>query len=159
MAISEIYNADSTLVTISSTSQTALMELRSSGTTSKRAWIMGVRLTVGNTAAAAGNNVLFTLARAGNTPAGGTTVTLGAQDTAAPTAITTAFRGSWTTAPTVGTILAEWELPQASGSLWVEYPPPGGEWVLPVATASIAVFVTTSVATATPVQAQFVVSE
>jgi hypothetical protein len=159
MAISEIYNADSTLVSISSTAQTALMELRSSGTTSKRAWIMGVRLAVGTTAAVASNNVLFTLARAGNAPSGGTAVTLGAQDPAAPTAITAAFRGSWTTAPTVGTILAEWELPQASGSLWVEYPPPGAEWVLPVATASIAVFVTTSVATATPVQAQFIVSE
>jgi hypothetical protein len=159
MPISDFYNADSGLISFSSASQAPLLELRSSGTTSKRAWITGVRVTVGNTAAAAGNNVLFTLARAGNTPSGGTAVTMGAADPAAPTAITGAYKGNWATAPTVGTILAEWEVPQASGSMWVEYPPPGAEWVLPVATASIAVFVTPSVSTATPLQAQLYVSE
>jgi hypothetical protein len=159
MAISEIYTADSGLVTISSTSQTALLELRSSGTTSHRAWIMAVRVAVGNTGAVAGNSTLFTLARAANSPSGGSSVTMVPSDLAAPTAIAAAFKAAWTIAPTLGAILGEWEIPQASGSMWVEYPVPGAEWALPVATASIAVFVTNSVATATPVQAQLVVSE
>ena len=82
MALSDLYVADSGLVAIASTSQTALLELRSSASPAKRAFIIAVRCAVGNTAAVAGNNVLFTLARAGNTPSGGTSVTLGAQDTA-----------------------------------------------------------------------------
>jgi hypothetical protein len=155
--ISDIYTADSGLVTISSTGQTALLELRAGS--ASRGWIIAVRVAVGNTAAVAGNNTLFTLARAANTPAGGTSVTMVPSDVAAPTAIATAFKGSWGTAPTLGAILGEWEVPQAPGSIWVEYPVPGAEWVLPVATASIVVFVTNSVNTATPVMAQLVVSE
>lgn len=157
MAISEVYNADSGLVAVATTAQTALLELRAAAT--RRAWVQGIRIAIGNTAAVAGNNVLFTLARAGNTPSGGTSVTLVPADPAAPTAIATAFKGAWTIAPTQGAILAEWEIPQASGSMWVEYPPQGSEWTLPVATASIVMFVTASVATSTPMQAQFVVNE
>lgn len=159
MAYSEIYNVDSGLVTVAATAQTAVLELRSSGTVNKRAWITSVRVAIGNTAAVAGNNALFTLARAGNTPSGGAAVTPAPVDTASPAAITGAFKGAWTIGPTAGTILAEWQVPQSSGSMWVEYPALGMEWVVPVATASVVMFVTNSVATSTPVQVQFVISE
>lgn len=157
MAISDIYTADSGLVAVASTSQTAVLELRSSGTVNKRAWIAGVRILVGNTAAT--GNILFTLARASNTPSGGTAVTPAPHDAASPAAITGAFKGAWATAPTAGTVLGEWELPQTSGSMWAEFPLPGTEWVLPVATASIAGFVTCSSATSTPVGFQLILSE
>lgn len=159
MANSDIYTADSGLIAIASASQTALFELRSSGTVNKRAFIVGFRGLVGNTAAAGGNNILITLARAANTPAGGSAVTPNPHDPASGAAISGAFKGSWGTTPTIGAILGEWEVPQASGAAWVEFPPLGYEWVLPVATASIVVFVTCSVATSTPISAQLVVSE
>ncbi|HVB42555.1 MAG TPA: hypothetical protein VNF47_07575 [Streptosporangiaceae bacterium] len=159
MANSDVYDVKSGLVAVAATSQTAVLELRSSGTVNKRAFVAGIRIKVGNTAAAAGNNILFTLARAGNTPSGGTAVTPTPHDPASGAAISGAFIGSWATAPTLGAVLGEWELPQASGAMWEEFPPLGYEWVLPVATASIAGFVTNSVATSTPVSFEWVFSE
>ena len=159
MAISDIYVGDSGLISVNSASQTALYELRSSGTVNKRAFIVGVDINVGNTAAAAGNNVLFTLARAANTPSGGTAVTPAPNDLASGAAISGTFKGSWATTPTLGAILWEKELPQASGAAWTLYPPLNYEWALPVATASIAMFVTCSQAIATPLQAIFTFSE
>jgi hypothetical protein len=159
VAYSEIYNVDSGLVTVASASQTAVLELRSSGTVNKRCWVTGIRCAIGNTAAAAGNNALFTLARAANTPSGGTSITPSPVDAASPAAISGAFKGSWGTTPTLGTLLAEWQVPQSSGSQWVEYPALGMEWVLPVSTASLVVFVTNSVSTSTPIQVQLIISE
>jgi hypothetical protein len=159
VAYNEFYNADSGLVTVASSSQTAIFEMRSSGTTNKRAWVTGIRVAIGNTAVGAGNNSLFTLARAGNSPSGGSSVTPSPLDAASPASITGTFKGGWTIAPTVGTLLAEWQIPQSSGSMWVEYPALGMEWVMPVATASVAMFVTNSSATSTPIQVQFIFAE
>ncbi len=69
MPISDIYTIDSGLVAQASTTQTAILELRTLAT--KRAFIVGVRMKIGVTAAAAGNDVIFTLARSGNSPTGG----------------------------------------------------------------------------------------
>lgn len=156
MAISDIYTVDSGLVATATTSQTPLLELRTTAT--KRAFVVGCRMKIGVTAAAAGNDVVFTLARAGNSPSGGTAANLRANDAASATAISSGFIGSWTIAPTLGNILAEWILPQTTGSMWEEFPPLGYEWVAGVST-SLVMFVTASVATSTPLECQFVVSE
>lgn len=158
MPASDIYDVRSGMVSVSVTAQTPVLELRSSGTTPKRAFITGCRIRVGSTSAASGNYVTFVLARAANTPAGGTAVTPAPQDTASGAALSGAYTGSWTTAPTAGSVLGEWTVPQAPG-MWVEFPPLGYEWVLPVATASIAGFVTLSDAVATSVAVELVVSE
>lgn len=156
MPVSDFYTVDSGLVAQASTTQTPILELRTAAT--KRAFITGIRIAVGVTAAAAGNSVLFTLARAGNTPAGGTAANLRPHDPASATAISSAFTGSWGTAPTLGNILGEWELQQVSGDRSPEFPPEGMEWVVPVS-GSVVGFVTTGVATSTPVSWQFIVSE
>jgi len=156
VAISDIYTVDSAMVTQSSTTQTGILELRTAAT--KRAFVTGVRMKIGVTAAAAGNDVVFTLARAANSPSGGTAANLRAHDAASAAAISSAFIGSWTIAPTLGNVLGEWVLPQTTGSMWEEFPPLGYEWVAGVSTSLVG-FVTTSVATATPVEFQFVVSE
>lgn len=156
MAISDIYTVDSGMVATATTSQTPLLEYRVGST--KRGFIVGVRMKIGVTAAAAGNDVVFTLARAGNSPSGGTSANLRAHDAGSAAAINTAFIGSWTIAPTLGNILSEWVLPQTTGSMWEEFPPLGYEWV-GGASSSLVVFVTASVATSTPLECQLVVSE
>jgi hypothetical protein len=156
MAISDIYTVDSGLIATATTSQTPILELRTVAT--KRAFITGVRMTLGTTSAPAGNSALFTLARAGNSPTGGTAANLRANDAASATAISTAFIGAWTIAPTLGNILGEWELPQTTGSMWEEFPPLGYEWVAGVST-SIVGFITFANSTSTPIAFQFVVSE
>jgi hypothetical protein len=144
------------MIAQASTSQTPILEVRAASTL--RAFVVGVRMKIGVTAAAAGNDVVFTLARAGNSPSGGTAATARAHDSAAPTAITTGFIGSWTITPTLGNVVGEWVLPQTTGSMWEEFPPLGYEWVVPVS-GSLVGFVTTSVATSTPVEWQIVFSE
>ena len=156
MAISDIYTVDSGMVATATTSQTAVLELRTVAT--KRAFVTGLRMKIGVTAAAAGNDAVFTLARAGNSPTGGTSANLRAHDAASATALSTAFIGSWTIAPTLGNVLGEWVLPQTTGSMWEEFPPLGYEWVAGVSTSLVG-FITLSVATSTPVEFQFVVSE
>lgn len=156
MAISDIFTADSGLVSIASTSQTALICLSTAST--KRAFITGVRMTIGVTAAAAGNSVLFTLARTGNSPTSSNTVTPRPHDAASAAALSSALVAAYTIAPTAGNILAEWELPQTTGSAWEEFPPLGYEWVLGTS-AFVGLFVTTSVATSTPLGAQLIFSE
>lgn len=158
MPASDIYDVKSGLLSVSVGTQTPVLELRSNGTTAKRAFITGCRIRVGSTSAGSGNYVSFTLARVSNTPTGGTAVTPSPQDTASGAALSGAYIGSWTTAPTAGAVLAEWTVPQTPG-MWVEFPPLGYEWVLPVATASIAGFVTLSDAVATSVAFEWVVSE
>jgi len=98
------------------------------------------------------------LARAGNSPTGGTAANLRAHDAASATAFSTGAIPSYTIAPTLGNVLAEWVLPQTTGSMWEEFPPLGYEWV--VGTSGFLVgFVTLSVATSTPVEMQMVISE
>src|SRR6266487_3305471 len=148
MAISDIYTVDSGLITISSTAQSPILLLNTTAT--KRAFCVGVRMKIGVTAAAAGNDVVFTLARAGNSPTGGTAVNLRAHDAASATAFSTGAIPAYTIAPTLGNILGEWVLPQTTGSMWEEFPPLGYEWAVGVSGFLVG-FVTNSVATATPV--------
>jgi hypothetical protein len=127
-----------------------------------RGWCTGVRVEVGQTAAAAGNDLVFQLCRPGNTMTGTTTVTGNPHDFSAPAAISTGYT-AWSTAPTVGAILAEWTVPQTTGSQWVEYPPTNYEWQSPAiangaANAGLHVFVTATVNTSTPVIVNFVLS-
>lgn len=159
MANSDIYTADSGLISVSTTTQTSLIAFNTPST--KRIWVVGVRVAVGQTAAAAGNSVTFTLARVTNTPSTTNTVNIRKQDASAPASLigATAMIAPWTTtAPTLGDILAEWELPQTTGSAWEEFPPLGYEWGIAVS-SGVAVAVTTTVATGTPLQAQLIWSE
>ena len=161
MAISDVYTFRSGSVALASTSATPLLSVVA-GTTI-RGWVVGVRVEVGTTLAAAGNDLHFTLCRPGNTMTGTTTTTGNPEDFSAPAAICTGYT-AWSTAPTVGAILAEWEVPQTTGSMWPEYPPTGYEWGIPAlangaANAGLHVFVTASVATSTPVFVNMIVSE
>lgn len=161
MPISDIYTFRSGSVPVAGTTATPLLSVVA-GTT-VRLWAVAVRVMVGNTAAAAGNNLLFQLCRPGNTMTGTTTTAGNPEDFSAPAAIGTGYT-AWSTAPTPGAVLAEWELPQASGSDITEYPLPGYEWQIPAlgnttANAGLHVFVTPSVATSTPVFANLVVSQ
>lgn len=161
MAVSDIYTFRSGSVSLSTTSATALLSVVA-GTT-VRLWGMAIRVQVGNTGAATGNNLLFQLARPGNTSNGSTTTTGQPNDFSAPACIGTGYT-AWTTAPTIGAILAEWEVPQISGYQAVEYPLPGAEWQIPAiannaANNGLHIFCTPSVATATPVLVNFVVSQ
>lgn len=131
--------------------------------TTVRGLVVGVRVEIGVTAAAAGNSMLFQLCRPGNTMTGTTTTTGQPHDFSAPAAICTGYT-AWSTAPTVGVILAEWELPQTTGSMWEEFPPTNYEWQIPAianaaANSGLHLFVTASVATSTPVLVNLVVAE
>lgn len=157
MPISDVYTIDSGMVAIATTSQSPVLEWRGGAT--KRGFVVGVRMKIGVTAAVAGNDVVFTLARAGAQGTGGTAANVRAHDAGSAAAINAnAFIPSYTIAPTLGNVLGEWVLPQTTGSMWEEFPPLGYEWVMGVST-SIVGFVTNSVATSTPVEFQFVVSE
>ena len=161
MAISDLYTFRSGSVSIAGTSPTAVMSVIS--TTAIRGWAVGVRVDIGVTAAAAGNSLLFQLARPGNT-VGATSGSGGdAHDYSAPASIVQGYT-TWGTAPTVGTVLWEQQLPQTTGSAWEEFPPLGYEWGIPAianstANAGLHVFVTPSVSTTTPVFVDLIVSE
>jgi len=123
--------------------------------TTIRGLCVGVRVECGVTAAVAGNDLLFQLCRPGNTMTGTTTTTGQPHDFSAPASLLTGYT-AWSTAPTVGAILAEWTIPQTTGSMWEEFPPTGYEWQVPAianaaANAGLHLFVTASVATSTPV--------
>lgn len=161
MPVSDLYVHRSGSVSIATVTQTAVISLF--GTAAKRLWVVGVRVEIGNTAAAAANNMLFTLARPGNTVNASSTNGGNPLDYSAPASIGVNAT-AWTTAPTVGTILAEWEVPMSSGSMWVEYPPTNYEWGVPAiandnANAGVHVFVTASVATSTPIFVDIIESE
>lgn len=160
MAASDIYTVTSGSVAVATASLTPLLELRSNGSTAKRAWIVGGRIrVVAATSVPAGNTVLFQIARAANTPSGGTSAALSPKDTGSGAAISAGFIGSWATAPTQGAILGSWILPQAPGSMWEIYPPLGYEWCLPVATASLVGFVTATSSTSSTFTFEWDVSE
>ena len=161
MASSDIYTFRSGSVALAATSATAVSSVFS--TTAIRGWTVGVRVDIGVTAAAAGNSILFQLVRPGNTPAGTGLAGGNPHDYSAPASIVQGCT-AWSTAPTVGTILWEQELPQTTGSSWEEFPPLGYEWGIPaiangVANAGVHLLATPSVATSTPVYVDLIVSE
>jgi hypothetical protein len=163
MPISDIYTARSGSVAIASTSITAVLTVAPPAAT-KRLFVVGVRVNIGVTAAAAGNSVLFQLARPALTTATGTSGASGvADDVNSPASIGQVYT-TWSTAPTLGSVLWEQQLPQTTGSSWEEFPPLGYEFIVPAAAITTAnwglhMFVTASVSTSTPVFVDLVWSE
>jgi hypothetical protein len=149
MPNSEIYTARSGIVTVNASTATPLHSVVAA--TTFRAWAVGVRVNIVATTAAAGNNVLFQLARPGNASDGTTATPIPVpHDFSAPASLLTNFT-AWATAPTLGVVVWEQELPFTSGSSWEEFPPTGYEWQIPaIADASanngLHLFVTCSVA-------------
>jgi hypothetical protein len=161
MAYNDVYTAPALAQTVNVT--TALPIGSVYGTGAKRLWIVGVRVKVGVTAAAAGNAVKFQLARPAATNTGTGLASGNAHDFSSPASIGQ-FATAYSTAPTVGSILAEWEVPQTTGSAWEEFPPTGVEWGVPAiananANAGLHVFAICSVATSTPVTVDIVWGE
>jgi|SRR5215472_4741866 len=161
MPVSDFYEGPSGLVTLSTTTETAICSLF--GVTTKRGWAVAVRCKVGSTTAAAGNGVRFRLVRPANTPNASATASGSAQDFSAPASLLQ-FATAYTVAPTVGVVLADWEVPQVGGNPYTEYPIQGAEWGVPAianntVNAGIHVFATLGVATSTPVSADIVWSE
>jgi len=161
MPISDVYTARSGSVSVSATTATAIMSLIAAAT--KRAWVVGVRVDIGVTTAAAGNFSLFQLARPSATNTATSLSTLAGHDFSAPNSVSSQAT-TWSTAPTIGTVLWEQALPQTTGSSWEEFPPSGYEWQVPAiatgaANSGLHCFVTNSVATATPVYFDLVFSE
>lgn len=161
MAYNDVYNNRSGSVAIAATTATPVLSVF--GTAAKRLWAVGIRLEIGVTLAATGNSMLFQLCRPGNTPTATGLASGAAHDFSSPASIGQ-LATTWSTAPTVGVILAEWELPQTTGSAWAEFPPTGDEWGIPAianaaANAGLHVFVTPSVVTSTPVFVNLVTGE
>jgi hypothetical protein len=161
MAYNDVYTGLSGSQAVAQT--TALPIIGLVGTAAKRAWVVGVRVKVLVTAAAAGNDIRFQLARPGNTPTGTGLAGGGAHDFSSPASIAQMMT-TWSTAPTVGTILAEWVVPQTTGSAWEEFPPTGDEWGVPAianaaANAGLYVFAIPTVATSTPVSVDIIWGE
>ncbi len=160
MPISDIYTSVNT-VTLSATTSTACVSLY--GIATKRLWLVGVRVKVGVTGAVAGNQIYFQLARPSATNTGTSPTGVAGNDYSAPTSLGL-IATAWSTAPTVGGILAEWDLPQTTGSMWEEFPPTGDEWGVPAiasgnANAGVHLFATASVATSTPIKFDLIWSE
>jgi hypothetical protein len=161
MPISDIYVAPSGLITLASAVETPILSLF--GVSTKRVWAIACRIKVDNTAAAAGNNIRFRLARPGNTPTATGLASPNAHDFSAPAGLAQ-FATTWSTAPTVGAVLADWEVPMVSGQPYTEYPIPGAEWGVPAianaaANAGIHLFATPSVATSVKFSADLLESE
>jgi hypothetical protein len=161
VATSDLYTYRSGSVSAAQTTALALVSLF--GTSAKRLWVVGIRVEVGVTTAAGGNSLLFQLARPANTPNGSSLASGNPHDYSAPASIGQ-YCTTYTTAPTVGIVLAEWELPQTTGSMWEEFPPTGYEWGVPAiandnASAGVHLFVTPSVNTSTPVFTDIIASE
>jgi hypothetical protein len=159
--ISDVYTYKSGSVANTVTTANPVISLY--GTAAKRLWVVGVRVLVGVTAAAAGNDLLFQLARPNATNTGTGLASGNPHDFSAPASIGQSAV-AWSTAPTPGTILAEWVVPQTTGSMWEEFPPAGYEWGVPAvananANAGVHLFVTASVATSTPVFVDLIASE
>src|SRR5258708_31260514 len=124
MPISDVYTAHFT-PTVAATAVTPVGSLISPAT--KRAWVVGVRVKILSTAAVAGVNTLFQLARpnAANTATGLSTVT-DAHDFSAPASLSS-FASTYSTPPAVGTAAgarpAGDQPPPATGAEWEEFPP------------------------------------
>lgn len=161
MPTSDKYTFKSGSVAVAATTATPVISVF--GTAAKRLWVQGCRVKVGVTAAAAGNDLLFQLARPGNTPTGTGLASGSAHDFSAPASIGQ-FAIAWSTAPTLGVVVAEWIVPQTTGTAWLEYPPTDDEWGIPAianaaANAGLHLFVTPTVATSTPVFGDLICSE
>jgi hypothetical protein len=163
MAISDVYTYKSGIVTVAATTSTAAVSLY--GTAAKRGWVVGIRVDIQATTAAAGNNSYFALSRPSATNTATSLTSGNAHDFSAPASI---CQGAvtWSTAPIlVATgVLWEQELPQTTGSSWEEFPPSGYEWQVPAvananANAGLHVFITQSVATSTTYLIDLVYSE
>jgi hypothetical protein len=154
MPISELYTGTGT-ATLATTSATPLCALIAP--TTKRGWIVGVRVSLGVSAAAAGNSVLFQLFKVTNPsgPVVGQTGNFAPNDPAGPATALCIFQTSaFSTAPTgVATCYWQQELPQTTGSSWEEFPPLGYEYVLNSGgtQGGVALWATCSVATASTV--------
>jgi len=167
MPISDIYVGRANLFG-SSTATTAVPILSLYANSTKRFWVVGVRVNIVTTTAAAGNNVLFQLCRSGvastvtniQTGSNGPTP----HDQSAPASLGT-IATTWSTPPTVGTVLWEQELPQTTGSSWEEFPPAGYEWGVPlgsgtgIATSGVHMFINQSILTATTYNVDLIWSE
>jgi hypothetical protein len=166
MAISDIYTArNNNAGTNSPLTGTGVVPLLSviPVTAILRAYVVGVRVELGVTAAVAGNSVLFQLARPALTTPSATTAAVSSHDFSAPTAVFCQAT-AWSVAPTLGTVLWEQQLPQTTGSAWEEFPPLGYEWQIPAAItgsagAGVHMFATASVGTSTPTYVDIVFSE
>jgi hypothetical protein len=162
MPISDVYNARSGSIAVAQTTVLPLMSVICPAT--KRDWAVAIHMNIGTTLAAAGSNMLFQLCRPGNSPTGTGGASFGGQnDTSSPASIGQLYT-AWSTAPTVGEILYEKELPMASGAAWDWAPPASYEWQIPAiangsANAGLHIFVTASVVTSTPVLVSLDVSE
>ena len=158
MALSDLYVSSSGSQSISVTTADQPILLLTTPAT-RRVNITGIRFSIGATTAAANNSVAVKLARTANSPTGGTAVTPRPHDPSAPASLlSNVSTPSYTIAPTLGNILGWWTIPQTSGSMWEEFPPGGQEWMINIST-SVAVFVTLTVATATPLFVDVVTSE
>lgn len=152
MPISDVYVARTATGGTSVTASTATAILSLFGTAAKRLWVTGIRIDNGATLAAAGASILWQLARPGNTCTGTGLASGNPHDYYALASIGQQAL-AWSTAPTLGTVLWEQELPMTSGSSWEEFPPTGYEWQVPgiangSANAGLHVLVTPTVATA-----------
>ena len=158
MPLSDLYVSSSGSQSISVTTADQPILLLTTPAT-RRVNITGIRFSVGATTAAANNAVTVKLARTANSPTGGTAVTPRPHDPSAPASLlSNVSTPAYTIAPTLGNILGWWTVPQTSGSMWEEFPPGGQEWMMNVST-SACVFVTLSVATATPIFTDLITSE
>ena len=152
MPISDVYTARSGVYTGTAVT-TAVPFLSVFGTAAKRSWIVGVRVDVILTTAAAGNTALFALNRSSTTTAGTSPVSLPNQhDVSAPGSISQQCTAYGTPPSVITQTLWEQLLPLTSGSSWEEFPPSGYEWQVPaiasgVASCGVHMFLTQSVAT------------
>ena len=165
MAISDVYTATAAPSVSSAATATAVASLF--GTATKRLWIVGCRVEIESTGAAAGNQVLFQLVRSTSTniTASAAANTAGnAHDNSAPASIGS-FATNWSTTPAgTLTVLADWTLPQTPGSAWEEFPPLGYEWGVPAiasgsTSAGVHLFITQNASNATTYAVQLIWSE
>lgn len=161
MSYNDVYTGLSGSQAVAATTATPVLSLY--GTAAKRLWVVGVRIKCLVTAAAAGNDIRFQLARPGNTVNGSSLASGNPHDYSSPASIGQVST-TWTTAPTVGTVLAEWVIPQTTGSAWEEFPPTGCEWGVPAivndtANSGLHLFAIPSVNTSTPVSVDIIWGE
>ena len=161
MSYNDVYTALSGSQAVAATAATPVLSLY--GTAAKRLWLVGVRVKVLVTAAAAGNDIRFQLARPAATNTGTGLASGSPHDFSSPASIGQ-LAVAWSTAPTVGVILAEWVVPQTTGSMWEEFPPTGIEWGVPAvananANAGVHVFAIPTVDTSTPVSVDMIWGE
>jgi hypothetical protein len=164
MAISDFYTVRA-VVTLASTTVTPLISLISPAT--KRSWLTGIRVEIGQTAAVAGNDVVFQVSRPNATNTATGLATVAGHDFSAPNSLSS-YALTWSTAPVLSTaaggILTDHTLPQTSGSMWEEFPPTGSEWGVPAiatgaANSGLHLFATATVATSTPLIVDLIFSE